>query len=374
MVLTACIDEQEFPSEFDQSSSTSSSPDLTITIDSVVANGTTVTVNFTVTNQGNADATSFWVDMWEHLDSPPVLAPSPFEGDDFFQYTSGLASGASASGTLVVTSIRTSGTAYATVDTNLEVDESNESNNITSLVYGPPDLSISTFSIPSTGPQNSALTPVSATVTNNGGATANNFNVRYYLSSDTVFDVGDTLIDGCFITSLAVSSSTSCDLNIAIPTGIANGDWYIIASADDTNSVVESDESNNLQFNAFRFWTHSTCPGFSIPDLSSSSCSITFSTAPAGAVAKAIDTNFSITHPFSSDLLIQLQYETSPGVFQSRTLWNNEGGSSANPTRTVTGIFEFSSRTVNGKWILLATDSVALDSGSFSSWWIRIFY
>ncbi len=107
---------------------TANKPDLTVTITNVESDGFNVTIYYDVYNNGNADAGAFYVDVWPHLASPPAQSSL---GDAYSQYA-GLAAGSSISGSTSVSSSLSGGTAYAVVDADQQVDESNEDNNLDS--------------------------------------------------------------------------------------------------------------------------------------------------------------------------------------------------------------------------------------------------
>ncbi len=103
------------------------------------------------------------------------------------------------------------------------------------------------------------------------------------------------------------------------------------------------------------------------------SSTIAISSAPAGSVVTSIDVNFKCTHTYSGDLTVDLNAD-STGSLGNRNLWNREGGSADNPTRTTTGITTFNGLSVNRTWYLYAKDFVAGDSGYIDEWTITINY
>ncbi len=103
-------------------------PDLTVTITNVTSDGSNVTIYYDVYNNGNADAGACYVDVWPHLDSPPAQGTISDNGTPY----AGLAAGNSVSGSTSVSSSLSGGTAYAVVDADQNIDESNEDNNLDS--------------------------------------------------------------------------------------------------------------------------------------------------------------------------------------------------------------------------------------------------
>lgn len=100
---------------------------------------------------------------------------------------------------------------------------------------------------------------------------------------------------------------------------------------------------------------------------------ITISGAPAGAVVTGVDVYFRAMHAYSGDLLVDLNADSTGSLGNSR-LWNREGGSADNPTRTVNGITTFNGVSVNRTWYLYAQDATRLDAGYIDEWSITVRY
>jgi hypothetical protein len=101
--------------------------DLSVRITGVVSSGTnTVTVSYTAENNGLADASAFYVDVWPNEATPPSLGTTSSTRNSH----AGLVVGGRISGTVTLSSPLTSGTAYAIVDTEDSVTESDETNNV----------------------------------------------------------------------------------------------------------------------------------------------------------------------------------------------------------------------------------------------------
>jgi subtilisin-like proprotein convertase family protein len=103
------------------------------------------------------------------------------------------------------------------------------------------------------------------------------------------------------------------------------------------------------------------------------SSTITISGAPAGATVTGIDVYFKCVHPYSGDLTVDLNAD-STGSLGNYRIWNREGGAADNPTRTTTGISTFNGLSVNRTWYLYAKDWEAGDSGYIDEWTITIYY
>jgi hypothetical protein len=106
-----------------------------------------------------------------------------------------------------------------------------------------PDLIEKTIAAPATSGSGASIV-VKDTVANNGAATAGASTTKIFLSTDTVLDAGDTLLGSRSVPSLAPTKTSAGSTTVTIPS-VAPGTYYLIAQADATNAVSESDETNN---------------------------------------------------------------------------------------------------------------------------------
>jgi subtilase family serine protease len=90
---------------------------------------------------------------------------------------------------------------------------------------------------------------VTDTVKNQGAVLSASSATRYYLSPDGEKGSGDTLLVGRrSVPSLAAGASSSGPaISLTIPSTAPPGLHYLLACADDTATVIESDESNNCK-------------------------------------------------------------------------------------------------------------------------------
>jgi hypothetical protein len=111
-----------------------------------------------------------------------------------------------------------------------------------------PDLTITAFTAPSRGVIGGSV-PVSLTVSNQGSIGAGAFRVGLYYSTDAVITTSDVFSGwSCnFPSGLAAGNATVCDGSVAVPASLAPSVYYLGAVADDTFTVVESNESNNAR-------------------------------------------------------------------------------------------------------------------------------
>lgn len=138
---------------------------------------------------------------------------------------------------------------FAVADYNDVVPESNESNNIVFKRFsvGQPfvDLSITYFQ------SNRPTYPLGSqfggylSETNLGNAASANHVIKYYLSSDSIVDPNDFLLDSTGLGTLEGGSNASHFPNFHLPTYLNTGNYYVIAVTDANSSNIESNENNN---------------------------------------------------------------------------------------------------------------------------------
>jgi len=225
-------------------------PDLTITNITSTPNpsapGQEVQVTVEFANQGNADASAFYLDLYANQDTAPVSR----QWGDKFTEISGLAAGATSSYTFTYT-YNTSGTKkiWAQIDTEGQVNESNESNNI----YGPyshqvvsalPDLTITNIT---SSPNPSALyqdIQVTVEFKNQGNADAGWFWIDLYTDRDTApgsEEGGDRIH---FVSGLPAGAASSYTFSYIFY--LTEGEKKIWAQIDTNDDVSESNENNNI--------------------------------------------------------------------------------------------------------------------------------
>ena len=109
----------------------------------------------------------------------------------------------------------------------------------------PPDLVIQSPGVsPNMLNPGESLT-ASCTIVNQGGSIADASTIKYYLSSDSQYDTGDTYLGSGSIDSISSGWNVSPNRSLTIPSGTALGRWYIVFKADANNTVNESNEFNN---------------------------------------------------------------------------------------------------------------------------------
>jgi subtilase family serine protease len=227
-------------------------PDLTMTFVSGPASGSpgmTITVSNTVSAAATGgNAGNFDIGIYLSTDTVITTADTLIG----YRYVGSLSAGAlSASDTTVTIPTSTApGDYYLGViaDYSNSAGESDETNNALTgnqiTVMGA-DLMMTAVSAPASASTGNIITvnnTVSAAAT---GLNAGYFYVGIYLSTDNVITIADTLIGYRYVSSLAAGASNAADTTVTIPTSIAPGDYYLGVIADHTNTLKESDETNN---------------------------------------------------------------------------------------------------------------------------------
>jgi subtilase family serine protease len=137
-------------------------------------------------------------------------------------------------------------------DTSL-VGESDEGNNclasVSAVTVALPDLVQQTVSS-SAGPfrRGTAFTVSDTVVNDSPVGTPSSATTKYYLSTDGVRNAGDIpLTGGRTVPILAPSASSSASVVVTIPSTTVPGTYVLLACADDTKLVVESNDTNNCR-------------------------------------------------------------------------------------------------------------------------------
>jgi subtilase family serine protease len=208
--------------------------------------GLTIVVKPTTSNMGAAaspsSSTAIYLSTDAVLDGGDTLLGS--------RAVPGLPVGTSSTGSTSITipSIPP-GTYYliAKADGPNAITESDESNNtLAKKILIGPDLQVSVLRAPTSAVAGSTIS-VSDTTRNSGGITDGTSTVtRYYLSKNASVDASDTVLASRTVPVLGVNAADAGpSINVVIPASTTAGLWHIIAVADATNAVMESNETNN---------------------------------------------------------------------------------------------------------------------------------
>ena len=104
-----------------------------------------------------------------------------------------------------------------------------------------PDLAIAELKVPATGTVGAAFEAI-ATVTNRGATASTPYRLAFYFTDDRVTTFSGTY---CNMPALPAGASGPCQGNVEIPVSLAPGSYWIVAYADDLNTVAEKDKANN---------------------------------------------------------------------------------------------------------------------------------
>ncbi len=217
--------------------------------------GQQIEIAWTITNQGNADATGTWTDN-VYLSNDGTIGSDRYI--NAFSFTGTIAAGASIERRqFITTPIDTVGNYRVVIstDANNQLPEGtgNEANNTsiddnsTQIRLAPiPNLQVSSVTAPPTA-FSSQETVVQWTVTNNGtGATSAPFwydNV--WLSLDNTLDNTDTYLgQASNVSYLNVGESYTNSLTAKLPRGI-DSNYYFLVKTDANNNVFEFDNEND---------------------------------------------------------------------------------------------------------------------------------
>lgn len=258
----------------------SSIPDLMISSlssSSSVNAGSTLSVSYTVNNQGNATAasnnTQFYLSTDNSLDAADTLIGS--------SAVSSLSAGKSKniSFSATVNSSLAPGNYYlfAKADGNNQVIESNESNNLISKAItinaaAKADLTINAIA-PSSVLVGGTSLSLNYNIANLGNASAASNLTKFYLSTDTLLDGADTVLGTDTVSSLAAGANTNRSVSLTLASSLNQGSYYLFAQADSGNTVSESNEANNTNSGSFSVTTLADWCSQNIKDLELSSLS-----------------------------------------------------------------------------------------------------
>ena len=221
-----------------------------VTGPSTAGAGTSITLFDTTKNQGGGpsqpSATGFFLSTNLTIDANDInLGTRPVP-----QLAAGASNTGSASFTIPATAA--TGTYYvlAKADAGGTNPESNENNNVKmgSTIGIGPDLVVSAFTNPGAAAAGSTIT-VSDTTTNQGAGAAGSSVTYFYLSANVLLDAPDVVIGNRAVGPLGAGAGDSATTTLTIPPDTPSGVYYVIAKADATGFVPETQEANNVKFN-----------------------------------------------------------------------------------------------------------------------------
>lgn len=84
-------------------------------------------------------------------------------------------------------------------------------------------------------------------VYNYGGLDASFIDMGYYLSTDNLYSSNDILLNNNLVPNLAPVSKYTNTRTLDVPSNVSNGNYYILAFADNSAEILESNETNNVR-------------------------------------------------------------------------------------------------------------------------------
>ena len=234
--------------------------DLTVsalTVPATGAAGAAISVTYTTQNIGNdtvaASKTRFYLSADTGLlicTAPNVpVGCDPVLGN---RDVAALAAGVSipATTSLTIPTGQAAGTYYiiAKADGPNLIPEANETNNtkFSAAIKIGPDLIVSALTAQATVAAGATIN-VTDTTKNSGAARADASTTSFYLSTNTVWDAGDTLLNSRAVVALAAGVTNSATTPVTIP-AVTPGTYFIIGKTDSGNVVTEANENNNTMY------------------------------------------------------------------------------------------------------------------------------
>ena len=246
---------------------------------SKTTSGGNTILNYTINNAGNMNIyssiyTGFYVSTDSIWDNKDISITT--------NYLSSLYSSKSIqqSQTLTLPSLAL-GNYYiiAFVDNSNNISESDEKNNQQiipfSIIAPINDLATSAVNLLTTNFVAGSSIKTSCVLYNNGNTTISSSSIGYYISNDSLLSNDDKYL-GAYSTTILDATSSVISNTVTLPNTLNPGNYYLIYKADYQNTIIETDELNNISFQ-----TISVIP--SIIDLFITKQSVSKSTISSGS-------------------------------------------------------------------------------------------
>jgi subtilisin-like proprotein convertase family protein len=229
---------------------------LSVSSPSVLPPGGAFTENFRFANYGNATADlGFWVRVV--ISSDALFDPLEDITVGLDQYPASVSGTRSVTGALsCVIPLGTAPGVYSVgvfLDAFDDVEEEVEINNFliseNAFVVSPiaPNADLQTINVSSSyWAKLGGSISVERTINNIGARAAGSFVVSIYLSTDSIYDVSDILINTETILSLASGGQSKLVKNITVPGTVPPGTYTVIVRADSGEVIDEDLELNNI--------------------------------------------------------------------------------------------------------------------------------
>ncbi|MGE5243729.1 MAG: CARDB domain-containing protein [Betaproteobacteria bacterium] len=167
----------------------------------------------------------------------------------------------------------------------------------------PSDLAVSSLSTPLIAGAGQSIV-ISDTTVNKGAGPSEASVTGFYLSSNLTLEASDANLGSRDVPPLAVGASSSATTTVTIPAGTPTGSYFVLAMADATRLVTESQENNNAAFHALRVGPDLVVSSVTVPSSAAAGGTITVSDTTAntgGGSADASTTSFYLSSNPSFD-------------------------------------------------------------------------
>ncbi len=229
-------------------------PDLAvgkITVPAIGGAGSAIVISDTTQNKGAAaspaSTTGFYLSTNFVLDSSDVF----IGGRSVPPLDAGAGDTATTTLTLPASLATGSYQIIARADDSNAVAEASETNNVlfSATIRVGPDLTVTSTTAPAIGGSGGSIV-VTDTTKNVGGGAVGASTTGLYLSTSPIFSASATLLGTRPVPPLAPAASDTASTAVILPSNLAPGTYYVLASADVPGQVVETNETNNASFGA----------------------------------------------------------------------------------------------------------------------------
>ena len=242
-------------------------------------------------------------------------------------------------------------------DYDNEVAEVDETNNIyaLALIVGPvvrangPDLVIGNVVLGASQANPNEVIAAGCTVDNQGNEAATvETRLKYYLSTDTQYDAGDTYLNYDRVEALEAGGAGAETANLRVPSGTTDGVYYVLFVADQTDTVSETDELNNVH-------AEPLVVGNPLADLTLSAVTVLVPTVRAGETIDVSATahNVGAVAAPSARLVYYLSTDTTLDAADKQLSYDSVGALGAGDASPESASLRVSSATDGGNYYLL---------------------
>ncbi len=203
------------------------------------------------------------------------------------------------------------------------------------------DLLVSTWTAPANACAGATIS-IKDTTKNQGTGIAGASTTKFYFSTNTTLDAGDTPLGSRSVPSLNPAAISTGTTSVTLP-DVAIGKYYLIAMADDGKVVTESNETNNKKSKAIYIG----------PDLTVVSIIPSPLQPVAGQNVNIIATVKNIGCPAAGPFRVDFykNLATAPALYQTGDFNCNISGMAAGAAATCTGTVSYSPAGTYKMWV-----------------------